>query len=398
MENEPNYIRELKLEKHPSESFFIWGPRQAGKSFLLRYSYPDSLYINLLDSRVYLKYLKEPWLLKEEVLSGLKTKKIDKKNPIIIDEIQKVPLLLDEVHLMIEEYGLKFGLCGSSARKVKAGQANLLGGRAIKHTLFGFSAFELKRDFDLTRLLNQGYLPNLYLSNEKKSKELRNFYISDYLKEEIAAEGLVRNLPVFGEFLRIAAFSDAETVNFSNIARDCGISSNTVKEYFCILEDTLVGSFLSSYRKKNKRKLIQSPKFYFSDIAVVNVLLKRENLSPGSEIFGKAFENWVYHELVSYNSYKKKFWDLSYWRLSSGAAEVDFIVNDMECAIETKAKSKIKKDELNGLRELKKEQSKVKKMIVVSLVEQSRITEDEIEILSYQDFVDRLWSDSLLES
>jgi len=387
--------RELKLPAEIEESIFLWGLRQAGKSYLLRFNYPNTNYINLLDSKSYFKYLKEPWLLRQEIIYQLKQNSLNPKHPIVIDEIQKIPALLDEVHLMIEEYKLNFILCGSSARKVKQGQANLLGGRALKYELYGLSAYELKENFDLLRMLNQGYLPKHYLSSKTKAKELWNSYISDYLKEEIAAEALVRNLPVFSEFLRAAAFSDSETVNYSNIARDCGVSSKTVKEYFHILEDTLIASFLPAYTARPKRKVIMSPKFYYADLGIVNALLKRDNLEFRSELLGKAFENWIYHELQSYNSYRRKFWQLSYWRLANGSAEVDFIINDMECAIEAKATDRVKKDELYGLRELQKDHAEIKRRILVSLVDQSRITEDGIEIVNYNDFISLLWSGKL---
>lgn len=384
--------RALKLPVKPKQSFFMWGPRQTGKSTLLKKTYPKSLYINLLNTQIYFKYISEPWLLREEILLALKNKKIDSSDPIIIDEIQKIPILLNEVHLMIEEHNLKFVLCGSSARKVKFGQANLLGGRAMKYELYGFNAYELQKRFDLIKMLNNGYLPKHYLSEYQEAKELQNFYLSEYLKEEIAAEALVRNLPVFSEFLRVSAFSDAEIVSYSNIARECGVSSNTIKEYFHILEDTLLGSFLPAYTFRPKRKVIQSPKFYYSDIGLVNILLKRNFIEPKSELFGKAFENWVYHELRTYNLYKKNFWDLSYWKLANSSAEVDFVINKMDCAIEAKATNKIKKDELHGLRELIKDQPCVKKRVVVSLVDTSRLTEDGIEILNYKDFVRQLWA------
>lgn len=387
--------RSLVLPLKEKDTFFLWGPRQTGKSSLLKMSYPQAPYINLLNSQVYNKYLKEPWLLREEILLSWKNFNFDKSMPIVIDEVQRVPLLLDEVHLMIEEYGLKFALCGSSARKVKQGQANLLGGRALKYELFGFSAFELGLKFDILQIVNQGYLPKHYLSSSPKAKELWNAYIGDYLKEEIAAEAIVRNLPVFSEFLRAAAFSDTEVVNFSNIARECGISSKTIKEYFQILEDTMIGKLIPAYRENPKRKMILAPKFYYRDIGIVNSLLKRENIQFKSELFGKAFENWVYHELCCYNSYRRRFLNISYWRLASGAAEVDFIINAMDCAIEVKGTDKIKKDELKGLRELIKDQPSVKRRMIVSLVDASRLTDDGIEILSYQDFIKLLWSDSL---
>lgn len=391
MENSNNIKRALELPLDGEDTFFFWGPRQTGKSSLLKASYHDALYINLLNSQIYNKYLNEPWLLREEILYKLKSASLDKSIPIIIDEVQRIPLLLDEVHLMIEEYGLKFALCGSSARKVKLGQANLLGGRALKYELHGFTAIELAERFNLERMINQGYLPKHYLSSETKAKDLWNSYINDYLKEEIAAEALVRNLPLFSSFLKAAAFSDTEIVNFSNIARDCSVSSKTVKEYFQILEDTLLGSFLNAYTENPKRRVISAPKFYYCDIGIVNHLLRRSKIELKSELFGKAFENWVYHELRSYNSYRRKFWDLSYWRLASGAAEVDFIINDMECAIEAKATDKIKKDELKGLRELIKDQPSIKRRIIVSLIDSSRLSEDGIEILNYLDFIKMLW-------
>ena len=201
-------------------------------------------------------------------------------------------------------------------------------------------------------------------------------------------------MQVFSEFLKVASFSDAELVNFSNIARDCGIASNTVKEYFLILEDTLIGQFLPAYKKKPKRRISQAPKFYFFDIGIVNYLAKRKTIEPGSELYGKAFENWVFHELRTYNSYKKARLDLSYWRLSTGI-EVDFIINDMDYAIEVKASNKIHDGHLKGLRELVKDQPQVQKRYLVSLVDQNRVTEDGIEILNYQSFVDYLWQGKL---
>lgn len=379
--------RDLKLEKNPKNSFFLWGPRQTGKSSLLKATYPNSRYIDLLNANVYIKYLNKPWLLREEISAA----KI--VAPVIIDEIQKVPMLLDEVHWMIENLGVKFALCGSSARKVKRGHANLLGGRAIRYELFGFSANELAMKFDLVKILNNGYLPCHYLSNNPK--RLLNSYITDYLKEEIAEESLVRNIPAFSNFLEVVALSDTEIINFTNIARECSVSSFTVKEHFQILVDTLFGRFLKAYLKKPKRRIIQAPKFYFYDIGVVNTLAKRGKLLPKSELFGKAFENWVFHELSAYNSYRDKFYDFSYWRLTTGV-EVDFIVNYMEYAIEAKAKEYITDNDLKGLRELVKDHGSVKKRIVVSLSNEDRLTSDNILILGYKSFIKKLWNNELI--
>ncbi len=314
-------------------------------------------------------------------------------NIVVIDEIQKIPQLLDEVHWLIENTKFAFALCGSSARKVRRGHANLLGGRAIRHELFGFVSAELKKDFDLVQMINHGYLPRHYLS--RSYENLLRSYINDYLKEEIAAEALVRNLPAFSQFLRAAALSDTELLNYSTIARECGVSSPAVKEYFQILVDTMLASFLESYQKRPKRRVIGASKVYFSDVGVVNHLAKRGKLQPGSELFGKAFENWVFHELNAYRVYSELYFDLSYWRLASGT-EVDFIVNDMELAIEAKSSAKITHDHLRGLRELAKDHPKVKRRILVSLESRSRRSDDGIDIMTYSEFAKRLWSGELI--
>ena len=385
--------RLLELSRNPKESFFLWGSRQTGKSSLLKKSYPNTVYIDLLKTSDYLKYLEKPWLLREELKEyiSLKEKKI-LNSPIIIDEIQRVPVLLDEVHWLIENLGLKFALCGSSARKIRRGHANLLGGRAIRHELFGLSAAELKKEFDLNKMLNAGCLPRHYLNTN--SFKLIDAYVKDYLKEEISNEALVRSIPSFSNFLNMASLSDTELVNYTNIARECGVSSNTVKEYFQILVDTLLGRFLPAFTKRPKRRVIQSPKFYFADVGVVNYLAKRGKLEPQSELYGKAFETWVFHELNVYNSYNDKFWDFSYWRLPSGM-EVDFIVNDMEYATEAKSSSKVHDSHLKGLRELVKDQPKVKNRIVVSLVGTDRLTNDGIRILGAESFIRKLWNNNL---
>ena len=379
--------RELNLPKKPNKSYFLWGPRQAGKSSLLKSLYPKAIYINLLDTDEFIKYNEKPYLLRHELLA-----QNEKGTFVIIDEIQKVPLLLDEVHNLIENYNYKFALCGSSARKVRKAGVNLLGGRAVRYELYGFSAQELKDRFNLLTIINHGYIPNHYLS--KEPKKLINSYINNYLKEEIKEEGLVRKISSFSEFLFNAALSDTELINYANISRECGVSLPAVKEYFQILVDTLLGRFLPAFRKRPKRRVIQSPKFYFFDVGIVNFLTKRNNLEPGSELFGKAFENWVFHELNSYNSYKEKYLDFSYWRLASGT-EVDFIVNNMEYALEVKAKGKITDNDLKGLREIIKDHKNIKQRYLISLVEKDRLLDDGILILSYQSFIKKLWSGEL---
>ena len=258
----------------------------------------------------------------------------------------------------------------------------------MRYELHGLTAAEIGDDFDLDRAVNHGYLPRIYLS--ERPQRLLEAYVADYLKEEVAAEALVRNLPVFSEFLNIAALSDTELVNFSTIARDCGVSSHTIKGYFGILEDTLLGRWLSAYTKRPKRRVIAAPKFYFADVGIVNHLARRGTaLARGSELYGKAFENWVFHELASYNAYHEAFAHLSYWRLPSGF-EVDFVLNDVEIAIEAKATAKVTADNLRGLRTLVLDHPKVRHRIVVCLESKMRRTEDGILILPAREFCQRL--------
>lgn len=334
------------------------------------------------------RYVTRPELLRQE---------LEAENPgpgtqIVIDEIQKVPALLDEVHWLMENRQVHFALCGSSARKVKRGAANLLGGRAMRYELHGLSAGELGREFDLDRMLNHGYLPRIYQAS--RPARMLDSYIADYLKEEIAAESLVRDLQTFSNFLDIAALSDGEIVNFSNIGRECGVSSHTTKSHFQILEDTLLGKWLPAYRKRPKRRVIGAPKFYFADVGVVNRLARRGELSAGSELYGKAFENWVFHELSAYLSYREVDTELSYWRLASGI-EVDFVVGDMEIAIEAKSGSRITRDHLKGLRSLAEDHPGVRRRIVVCSESRARRTEDGIDILPAKTFIRRLWDGDL---
>jgi predicted AAA+ superfamily ATPase len=377
--------RLLSLPKQGKETFFLWGARQTGKSTLLRSDYPGVTWIDLLKAETFRRYSTNPEYLREELeQSGEKF--------VVIDEIQKVPALLDEVQWLHENRSIQFALCGSSARKLKRGHGNLLGGRGARFELFGLSAKELGKDFDIHRMLNHGTLPRIYLS--ESPRRLLNAYVAEYLKEEVMAEGLVRHLPPFSNFLNAAALSDTEQVNYSNIARELGVSRETVSGYFEILEDTLIGYLLPSYRKRPKRRVVSADKFYFSDVGVANFLARRGEVVPGSELYGKAFENWVLHELRCYDSYKERFAGFSYWRLSSGI-EVDFIINDLECAIECKSSASVHDKHLKGLRELTKEHPSVKRRILLSQEPLPRRTADGIEILNIPSFLEELWEGRL---
>jgi predicted AAA+ superfamily ATPase len=375
--------RSLRLKSE--ETFFLWGPRQTGKTWLLRETFPSAFYVDLLKTDELVRYATRPSILREE-LAAL----VDRRF-VVVDEVQRVPALLDEVHWLLENTPHRFGLCGSSARKVRRGHANLLGGRALRYELFGFVSEELGDAFDLDRALNHGGLPRHYLSDSPR--RLLRAYVNDYLKEEIAAEGLVRNLPAFAGFLDAAALSDGELLSYATVARDVGVSAPTVKEYFQILEDTLLGTTLPAFAKRPKRRVVQAPKFFFADVGVVNLLAKRGRLEPGGELYGKALENWVFHELHAYDHYRERFVGTSYWRLASGI-EVDFIVGDLELAVEAKATARVTADHLRGLRELARDQ-RVRRRVVVSLEPRPRLTEDGIEILPARDFARRLWSGEL---
>jgi len=262
------FKRLLILPKPVENTFFLWGPRQTGKTSLLKQMYPDAQLIDLLISEERIRYLQDPGLLRKELIA-----KKQKQGLVVIDEVQKVPDLLNEVHWLIENSNYKFCLCGSSVRKLKRVGANLLGGRAIRYELSGLSWAELEKEFTLERILNHGYLPRHYQSTNP-DKLIRS-YIADYLTEEVAKEGLVRNLPKFADFLRSAALTDSEIVNYKNIAEDCNVSSPTVKDYFQILVNTLLGKYLPAYVKRQKRKVLSAPKFYMSDVAIVNQLAKK---------------------------------------------------------------------------------------------------------------------------
>lgn len=377
------FKRLLALPQNHTESFFLWGGRKTGKSTLLGASYPNAHFIDLLDSDSFQKYTHRPQILREELDALQVAPKI-----ILIDEVQKIPSLLDEVHWNIEKRKRVFGLCGSSARKLKGGHANLLGGRALRFELGPLVQRELAADFSLDRALNFGLIPQHYLSSE--GRMLLRSYISDYLREEVAAEALVRNLSSFNNFLNIAALCDSEAVNFSNIARECGVSSPTVKEYFQILIDTLLATLLPPFQLNPKRRLAHAPKFYYTDVGVTNVLAKRGEVLQGSSAFGKAFENWIHHELRCFLLYTQSEMELTWWR-TSGGVEVDFVIGPASTAIEVKSSMRITSDHLKGLRTFAEDYPQCKNKVVVCCESTNRKTEDGILILNWKDFLARLW-------
>ena len=368
-----------ELPEKGRESCFLWGPRQCGKSTLLNQLYPQALRYDLLQSDEFERLNKRPALLREELLKNTT------RGPVIIDEVQKVPLLLDEVQWLIVNKKISFILCGSSARKLKRGGGNLLGGRALRYVLFPLVSKEIPQ-FDLLRALNHGLLPRHYLADNPIP--LIHAYVGDYLKEEIAAEALTRNIPAFGRFLEAAAFSNGSMVNYQNIARECAVSAPTVKEYFQILEDTLLARFIPSFQKRAKRRVIKAPKFYYFDLGIPNFLLKRQNIRPKTELFGHALEHFILQELVAHSHYCGEEYPIAYWHTASNL-EVDFITKDGETAIEVKGTHEVQSQHLTGLKAFG-EEFKPKRLIVVSLDRRPRIV-DKIEVLPVHDFLNELW-------
>lgn len=379
------YKRLIEAGQFASATCFLWGPRQTGKSTLLKSLFANNRRYDLLLSSEYERLVRHPGAIRETLIAEQATG-LMQDGPIIIDEIQKIPALLDEVHWMIENLGAKFILCGSSARKLKRGHANLLGGRAVRFELHPLTSAEVP-NFSLQKALNSGLLPRHY--DSPNPLPLMQSYVGDYLKEEILAEALTRNIPAFGRFLEVAAISNGELVNYQNIARECGVSAPTVKEYYQILSDTLIGRFLMASRKRAKRRLIGAPKFYFFDLAPVIHLTRRGQVAPGSELFGRAFEHFIWMELTAHADYSGMGYPITYWRTASGS-EVDFVLGDDEVVVEAKSSSLVNDGHLKGIRNFESEH-KTKRSIVVSLDRDPRRTEDGIDVLPWRVFLDQLW-------
>ena len=387
------FSRVLKMNLPVGQSTFLWGARKTGKSHYLRKHYPNSVIYNLLETDEYFRLLKDPALLRHRVIA------LDEetlRHPIIIDEVQKVPALLDEVHLLIEETPAYFILCGSSARKLKREGVNLLGGRAWRYEFYPLVYPEIP-DFDLLHALNHGLIPSHYLAiNWKKSIKA---YINDYLKEEIKAEGLTRNLRAFAQFLDVFSFSNGELINYANIARDCGIDAKTIKEYYQILVDTLLGYYVYPYKNKVKREdLVATPKFYFFDVGIVNGLSKRSIEALKGATAGQAFEHFILMELIAYRGINDLDFEISFWRTSAGL-EVDFILGDAEVAIEIKISSNLRESDTRGLTAFAK-QHKAKRLILINLSDkkmQKKIDDhNTLEILPWRLFLESLWAGKII--
>ena len=390
-----DFRRLLRVELPARQSAFLWGARKTGKSTFLEAAFPESVTYDFLKTDVALAFGGRPALLREQLLARPAA---DLARPIILDEVQKVPGILDEVHWLIEHRGLRFVLCGSSARKLKRGRANLLGGRAWRFEMFPLVTAEFPAtdqphgQFDLLRALNHGLLPAHYLSSHpRRSLEA---YVRDYLKEEVFDEGLTRNVPAFSRFFEAVGYSHGELVNYANIARDCGVDAKTVKEYFQILCDTLLGRLVLPYKKRQERQVIgKAPKFYLFDVGVAGALVKRRILEPRGEQFGRAIEHLVLMELNAHCSYREVGYDIHFWRTKSGA-EVDFVLGQGEVAIEVKGSSRIDDRDLRSLL-LFGETHAPRISILVSNEPEERVVRG-VRVMPWRRFFEELWDGRII--
>lgn len=374
-------------------SFFLFGPRQVGKSTLVKQIFHEenTLTYNLLNFDVVRKLNRDPSLFREEI----KSRDHKKITHVFIDEVQKLPWLLDEVHYIIEETKNPpyFILTGSSARKLKKTGVNMLAGRAIKKYLFPLTFPELysteKEKLSLQKILELGTLPVVYLSETgERAREILKSYVGTYLKEEIKEEALVRNLNAFSDFLLFASEENGNIINYSNISQDIGLSSNSVKEYYQILEDTLIGFKLEPLKKSVRQRISKSPKFYFFDTGVQRALSEKLSvpLYKGMTEYGRTFEHWLIKEIVHLTKYKEKDYRLSYYRTENGV-EVDLIVempSKQIFAIEIKASENPVFNDLKGLISFKNNFPKAK-LYCASLTKYPRSLERGITVLPWQE-------------
>lgn len=385
------FNRILNIKLPPNQSTFLWGPRKTGKSTFLKNQFPHSLVYDFLKTDLFFELTKNPALFREQLLAQ---KKEVLEHPVILDEVQKVPQILDEVHWLIENTDLRFILCGSSARKLKRGQANLLGGRAWRYEMFPLTSREVGiDDVHLLRALNHGMIPVHYLQdNYQKSLEA---YVRDYLKEEVFHEGLTRNIPAFSRFFDAMAYSHGQLTNYSNIARECGVSSKTVKEYYQILIDTLLGTMVEPFKKRQDRNVIgQASKFYLFDVGVAGTLTKRKIQEEKGELFGQAFEHFILMEIYAHSSYSEANYDINFWRTKSGL-EVDFILGRGEVAIEVKGTSRVDNRDFNALGTFIQEYSPRKTFMVCN--EKTKRIHKGITVIPWKEFLQNLWSGEIIK-
>lgn len=390
------FKRYLKLELPQPYSTFLWGARKTGKSTYLEAIFPHSLYIDFLKTEVLERYLTKPYRLREEIIAAGPAVL---EHPIILDEIQKIPAMLDEVHWMMEHIpGIQFILCGSSVRKLKQSESNLLGGRAWRAMFMPLCYPELKiLNWDF--IMNRGLLPSHYLSGY--AHKLLSSYIIDYILPEVHREANLRSSQGFSRFLDALAFSQGELLNYSNIARDCGVDAKTVKTYFEVLADMYLGYFVPPFAKQASRKLIKdTPKFYLMDTGLANYLKRYHFTEMKGSDAGKAFEHYVFLELMAYKALNDLNFPIEFWRTQNGQFEVDFILGRGTVAIECKISKAIEKRDLKGLSAFGTDNPNAT-LHVVSLETRKRLVQQDSQkflIWPVEEFLQALWADEITQS
>jgi predicted AAA+ superfamily ATPase len=342
----------------------------------------------MLQTDLFLEFAKRPFLFREQLMAANPGRL---KEPIIIDEVQKVPQLLDEIHWLIENKGLQFILSGSSARKLKRGKANLLGGRAWRYEMHPLVSAEIE-ELELLRALNHGMIPAHYLQREY-GKSLQA-YVRDYLKEEVFDEGLTRNIPAFSRFFDAVGYAHGELTNYTNIARECGVDSKTVKEYYQILVDTLLGTMIEPYKRRQERQVItKAGKFYLFDVGVAGAIIRRQISEERGEQFGKAFEHLILMEILAHRSYRGLNYEVNFWRTKTGL-EVDFILGRGQLAIEVKGTHRVDTTDLRSLKAFVQEYHPRKALLICN--ERTPRIHEDIQILPWRDFLSRLWDGKII--
>jgi uncharacterized protein len=378
-----NIKRIIRINLPKDKSAFLWGPRKTGKTTYLKEAFPNSLKYDLLQTDLFLDFAKRPYLLREQLLTS-NPKHL--REPIIIDEVQKIPQLLDEVHWLIENKNFRFLLCGSSTRKLKRGKANLLGGRAWRYEMHPLVSREIA-NLDLLTVLNRGLIPSHYF--ESGYRRSLQAYVRDYLKEEVFDEGLTRNIPAFSRFFESMGYSHGELTNYANIARDCGVDAKTVKEYYQILEDTLLGFMLEPFKKRQERQVItKAGKFYLFDVGIAGGLIGRLIPEAKGEQFGKAFEHFILMEIMAHRSYRELDYEVNFWRTKTGL-EVDFILGRGETAVEVKGASRIDSTDLRPLKAFVQEYHPRSAYLVCN--ERKQRIHEGIHIVPWREFLSMLW-------
>lgn len=356
-----------------TESCFLLGPRGTGKTTWLKSEFPEACYLDLLESRLLNTLSADP----QRLMNFLPAQG---GSLVIVDEVQKLPALLDEVHRLMETRGLRFILTGSSARKLKRSGVNLLGGRAMPRTFPPLTADELGKDFDLARAMKWGMLPTLYdQAKEEDPEKYLNAYVRIYINEEVMQEGLTRNAGHFSRFLEAASFSQAQLLNITAVARECQINRKVVESYFDILGDLLLAERIPVFQRRAKRTVTQHPKFFFFDAGVFRALRPGGPLDSAEEIDGPALETLVHQHLRAFLARTDPTGRLYYWRTQTGL-EVDFVVYSPHrfLAIEVKRRGKITRHDLKGLRSFGEEYPEARRILLCG--ENRRQVIDDVEI------------------